>query len=150
MSARRESTQRRGALLDKHHVLMDARDAAVTSSRSEHWEVRAAAARELVKYTDPLVERCIERLLDDPNTAVIEVAVEALLRQADTRCAALFLTAYSQADDHVGDHMNDVVRELWGRNFPLPDLCLAVLREGDEQAKAGAAALLRWLGVGSP
>lgn len=132
-------------------MLMLGRDKAIAGAGSEDFKRRAEAAQELVKYTDQVAERCIERLLDDPNTAVIEAAVEALLRQRDTRCAALLLAAYARADDQVGDHMNDVVRELWeGEGVPVPDLCLAVLQEvTDEQAKVGAAALRRWLGVGS-
>lgn len=60
---------------------------------------------------------------------------------------AVFLTAYSMREEHVGDHMNDVVRYLCNQGLPVVDLCRAVLRDGTPPAKAGARELLAWLGV---
>lgn len=125
------------------------KDEALRAAESPDCDQRVEAAQELSRHVgDSVADGALARLLADDNLAVIEAAGDALLRQRNQQAATLFLTAYAAADDEAGDYMNDLIDPLWrGEGVPVVDLCRAVLRDGNAQAQAGAAELLRWLGV---
>ncbi len=118
-------------------------DDAITAASSRDWSTRAAAASLLAGSDDPEVEAMTRSLLGDENTAVIEAAARALLLRGDRRGVELFCDAYADpADDHVADHLNDVLMII---KFERPET-FDVLQSLAQGGRAGAQEALQWLG----
>jgi hypothetical protein len=118
------------------------RDEALAGALSASWSDRAAAATELTHHVDDEVEVAVRRLLADENTAVVEAAAAGLLDRCDLYGVGLFCAAHAEADDHVGDHLNDVLRDAVNTTPEILDL----LRMAREEGQRGASEVLQWLG----
>jgi HEAT repeat protein len=108
---------------------------------SEDWSERASAAASLAKTIDDETAPVLLRLLlDADDTAVVQAAAKALLARSDDSGVRLFCTAYAQADDELGDHLNDSLLAV----SQQPEN-LRLMREAAQTGMQGAGKALRWL-----
>ena len=115
---------------------------------SSDWSERHAAALNPATATDPDRRELQRRLLDDPNTAVIEAMAEGLLRSENPDSVALVCEALARASDHVGDHLLSLLQPLWkGDGVDLPSLLHAVRYSSSPDARRGATETREWLGL---
>jgi hypothetical protein len=129
--------------LVRHDVGVD-RAEALLASTSEDWSERAAAARVLAEALDDETRPALLRLLSDhENTAVVQVAAESLLARRDGLGIDLFCVAYAQADDELGDHLNDSLLAV-----PQQPENLSLMREAAQRGVPGAIQALQWLRLG--
>jgi hypothetical protein len=80
--------------------------------------------------------------LDPADTAVVQAAAEALLARRDDTGVRLFCTAYSLADDELGDHLNDSLLAVQWQPENV-----RLLRDAAKSGTPGASTALRWLGL---
>jgi hypothetical protein len=78
--------------------------------------------------------------MDADNTAVVQTAARALLARSDDSGVRLFCIAYAQADDELGDHLNNSLLAV----SEQPDN-LRLMREAAQNGMPGARKALRWL-----
>jgi hypothetical protein len=110
---------------------------------SDDWSARAAAARILAESIDNETRPVLLRLLlDHADTAVVQAAAEALLARCDDLGINVFCTAYAQADDDLGDHLNDSLLTI--RRQPEN---LSLMREAARSGMPGARRALLWLRI---
>jgi HEAT repeat protein len=127
----------------RHDVGVD-RTEALVASTSEDWSERAAAARVLAEALDDETKPALLRLLSDhDNTAVVQAAAESLLARRDSLGIDLFCVAYAQADDELGDHLNDSLLAV-----PQQPENLSLMREAAQRGMRGAIQALQWLRLG--
>jgi hypothetical protein len=119
-----------------------------SSATSSDWSERHAAALNLAAAADPDRRELQRRLLDDPDTAVIEAMAEGLIRSEDPDSMALVCEALARASDHVGDHVLSLLVPLWkGDGIDLPSLLNTVTRSSSPDARRGATEAREWLGL---
>jgi hypothetical protein len=118
------------------------REEALRAALSPLWSDRAVAATELTAQLDEEVEPIVQRLLADEDTGVIEAAAAGLLARRDLHGVRLFCSTHVEADEHVGDHLNDVLRDAV-RATPA---IIGLLRTATERGQPGAGEVLSWLG----
>ena len=110
--------------------LQEALDAIADSS----WSVRRAGALELgTNPTDPRAFEALTLLLDDENTAVIEVAASGLASGAGVAGLLEIVRAMGRyADgDNAGYHVRDALAKLDFNGFPIKER-LAEMRDSPE------------------
>jgi HEAT repeat protein len=117
------------------------REEALAAALSTSWSDRAAAATELARQLDAEVEPTLHLLLTDQDAAVVEAAAAGLLERGDQYGIGLFCLVHREADDQVGDHLNDVLRDAVNAT---PEI-VALLRTAAEQDQPGAVDVLGWL-----
>jgi HEAT repeat protein len=116
---------------------------ALVASTSEDSSRRAASATVLAETINDETEPVVLRLLLDPaDTAVVQAAAEALLARRDDTGVRLFCTAYSLADDELGDHLNDSLLAVQWQPENV-----RLLRDAAKSGTPGASTALRWLGL---
>jgi hypothetical protein len=124
----------------RHDVEVD-RAEALAASTSEDWSERAAAAKVLAESIDDETKPVLLRLLlDHDDTAVVQATAEALLARCDDLGINLFCVAYAQADDELGDHLNDSLLAA-----PQQPDNLSLIRDAAQRGTPGAMRALQWL-----
>ncbi|MCP3975427.1 MAG: hypothetical protein GY720_13165 [bacterium] len=119
-----------------------------SKATSSDWAERHAAALCLATATDPDRRELQRRLLDDPDTAVIEAMAEGLIRSENPDSVALACEALARATDHVGDHVLSLLVPLWkGDGIDLPSLLNTAKRSSSLDARRGATEAREWLGL---
>lgn len=97
---------------------------ALSMAQSAIWSQREAAARVLAPYAEnPLAFEALARMLDDPDTAVIEASTASLTTGGGKRGLAEILKKLAFAEDNVGYHIRDSLAALWLDGVPVLDLC---------------------------
>ena len=120
---------------------MDRSDALQAAGNIE-WNDRATAGEVLATFDDTEAGAALDALLADPDLAVVKRTVAALLAMPSADSLRRFTSAYVNADDQVGDAMNDELRAAVVMN-PRLRLGLTALAEEDD---LGAQMALEWLG----
>lgn len=115
---------------------------------SSDWSERQAAALNLAIATDPDRRELQRRLLNDPDTAVVEAMAGGLIRSENPDSVALVCEALARATDDVGDHLLSLLAPLWkGDGIDLPSLLKTVKRSSSPDARQGATEAREWLGL---
>lgn len=116
-------------------------DAALTAATSAEWSDRLNAVRFLAGSADsPRVLDQLVRSLDDLDTAVVEEAVEALVRAGGSRGLHEVLQHLAVGEDDVGYHIRDRLVKIWLDGFPILDWLREILRD-EPTSVAGVGAL---------
>lgn len=119
------------------------------AARSELWSQRADAGRVLAQFAgEPDIDPLLDALLLDPDdTAATLANAEALLQDPTATSVSVYLKAYSRADGHVGDHMNDALYQPPETRRQIRDLASVLLSSDDLDVRAGAEEMLTWMTV---
>lgn len=94
-------------------------EAVLAAASADDWEAREAAAIALENYLgeDAAVEQLV-RMLDDPDTAVIEAAVETLTKIGPRGLSHVLRALHDGAED-AGYHIADRLTSLWLGGTPI-------------------------------
>jgi HEAT repeat protein len=120
-------------------------DPAMELARSGDWRERARAPVQLAAASTPAADAALARLLDDPDTAVIDAAAEALLRRGDRAGLRVILAALNNVDTEVGEHILWQFSNLHHEGLPLPDRIKEALHDPDDDVRTSAQEVLDWL-----
>jgi HEAT repeat protein len=118
------------------------RSSALAAATSDQWAERVAAAGVLARMDDAESQAALLRLLQDENLAPVAAASRAVLMRASEPSLALFTSAYAEADDQVGDCMNDELCTAASADKEVVAALERLAGAGD----AGAQRCLDWLG----
>jgi hypothetical protein len=118
--------------------------ALVAASSSPDWQERINVVRLLASQADdPRAFDELTRRLDDADTAVIEAAVEALVRGAGTAGLREVLPALASSEDNAGYYIRDTLAEMSWNGYPLIARVRALLHDATSAAvRDGAAEMI--------
>lgn len=92
---------------------------------SEHWQERANAARQLVRFDDERALAGLRRALLDPkDTGVTKAATEAMVASGNEAYIRLLLDCWEEADEDTGMHLHEFLVDLTGQ--PIADEVLRI------------------------
>lgn len=127
-------------------------DILLRQAKSASWETRAAAAAALASRldSDDAARAMLDLLRDPDDTAVGQVALEALLGRGDQRAADIVFEGVATATDDVAEHLLYFIARQHSREPGRSSLVglargRAIGRPGP--VKDGAAAVLDSIGV---
>jgi HEAT repeats len=125
----------------------DSVESALTLAASPHWADRAEATQLLANHVaDPRATAALMRGLDDPDTAVVAAATEALVRGGGVAGMRAVLGQLAVGDDDAGYHIRDRLVEMWLDGYPVLDAVQAILaQEPLGAARDGASEMLELL-----
>ena len=113
---------------------------ALSLAASDAWQDRKLAARVLARYADnESAFAVLVRMLDDPDTAVIEESVTSLVVARERRGLMEVLRQLGLSDDNAGYHIRDRLTALWLDGTPVADRCREVLLSEPEGPVRDAA-----------
>ena len=119
------------------------RQEAKSAALSPDWDQRAEAASILgATAADDVADLILRLLWDDEDLAVVDGAAEALLNRADEAGVRFFCIAYAEADDQLGDHLNDSLLRV-----RQDSRLLALFRRDAAMGQPGAIEALNWLHI---
>jgi hypothetical protein len=129
------------------HPLPTSLGQALRLAASPSWRNRCDAALGLTGHVEaPAAFARLVELLDDPDTAVIEMAARSLTTAAGQRGLAEVLQALARSEDNAGYHLRDVLVALWLDGTPVLESCRAILdAEVSEGAREGAREMIKVL-----
>lgn len=114
---------------------------ALSLAQSAIWSQREMAARALAPYAEnQLAFETLARMLDDPDTAVIEASTASLTTGGGKRGFAEVLKKLALAEDNIGYHMRDRLVALWLGGVPVLDLCRDIVVSEPKGSLTEAAA----------
>jgi HEAT repeat protein len=124
-------------------------DEALASSRAAEWDVRERAARELGLHLDEReVRDRLQELLDDEDTAVVEVAAEQLVLYGGPGGLAIVADAWAYGDKDPAQDIGDALLNLRVEGFPVDSAMRTLIETApDDRAREAAQDLAKHLGV---
>lgn len=116
-------------------------------ARSPNWRSRYDSAQALAELAEisAAFEQLV-KLLDDSDTAVIEMATRSLTTGAGQRGLVEVLQVLAVSEDNVGYFIRDALVALWLHGTPVLELCRAIVyAEVSDPARKGAAEMINLL-----
>lgn len=113
---------------------------ALALAGSGAWNQRELAARALNHHAEnQLAFDTLVKMLDDPDTSVIEASTESLTAGSGRRGLAEVLKKLALADDNVGYHIRDKLSALWLDGVPVLDFCREIAADDSEDSPGETA-----------
>jgi HEAT repeats len=113
------------------------------AATSQGWRERAEAAQALAMHLrDPRAFERLVAMLHDPDTAVIEAAVETLTKAGGVSGLEAVMEALGSDDIHVGEHIRDRLVSLWLAGEPVVERSREILAGNPSDTVRNAASEL--------
>jgi hypothetical protein len=114
---------------------------------SPNWRSRCDSALALAEYVEETAAfEELVNMLDDSDTAVIEVATRSLTAAAGQRGLVEVLQVLAGSEDNAGYFIRDALVALWLDGAPVLELCRAIVdAEVSDPAREGAAEMINVL-----
>lgn len=129
------------------HPLTTSLEEALRWAGSPNWRSRCDSALALAGHVEAAAAfEQLVKMLDDSDTAVIEVATRSLTTAAGQRGLVEVLQVLAGSEDNVGYFIRDALVALWLDGTPVLELCRAILdAEVSDPAREGAAEMINVL-----
>lgn len=129
------------------HSVPTSLEQALRWAESSSWRSRYDSALALAGHVEAAAAfEQLVKMLDDPDTAVIEVAARSLTAAAGQRGLAEVLQVLARSEDDVGYFVRDSLVALWLDGTPVLERCRAILdAEVSDLADEGAVEMINVL-----
>jgi hypothetical protein len=105
-------------------------ETALDMAASSDWSDRAAAVRLLARHIgDQRARAQLLLSMSDVDTAVVEIATDALVRVGGIEGMRAALRQLTLSEDDVGYHIRDTLVHIWMDGYPVLDVVNEILRD---------------------